>query len=143
MRKAKRNLRERKNGPRLRDNGLKTSINSMTESVGEIWGPSQAEQVPDQLTGTGCATEEVEEEGSGWRRVKFPCPGGLWGVVVADVTSGPSLPLFLHLCSMSFPPWSHGFLSVLICRFKSITLPLLLHNRQKHNRPQADRPNLF
>lgn len=54
--------------------------------------------------------EEVEEGGSGWRRVRFPCPGGLWGVVVADVTSVPGLPPSLHLCATSLLPRSHVFL---------------------------------
>lgn len=45
----------------------------------------QPESVPGQLRNWSQNGEGVE---FGWGRVKFPCPAGPWGVVVADVTSG-------------------------------------------------------
>lgn len=54
-------------------------------------------------------SEHGEERGGGvgWRRARFPCPGGPWGVVVADVTSG-ARPPSLHLHFPSSLVWSAG-----------------------------------
>lgn len=107
----------------------------------ENWSPSQAEQVP----GPWRDWLEHGGRGFGWRRARFPCPGGPWGVVVADVTSG-ARPPSLHLY---YFPSSPGPVSSSPCpglsaacllrrgRVQSITLPPSLH-KYRHNRPNAD-----
>lgn len=79
--------------------------------------------------GTGPRMEEGVE--FGWRQVKFPCPAGPWGVLVADVTSG-AWKLPSSLAAISFPS---GPPSISACpglsadhllkrgSFSSITLP--------------------
>lgn len=96
----------------------------------------QPESVPGQWRNWSQNGEGVE---FGWGRVKFPCPAGPWGVLVADVTSG-AWKLPSSLAAISLPS---GSLSSSACpglsadhlvkrgSLSSITLPFFY---KKHDR---------
>lgn len=111
------NKEERQEG-KDKDSGpeVKDSLIEVRKKGGRKVLRGQAEQTPGQLKCSSNRMGGVWNGVFGRRQVRFPCPAGPWGVVVADVTSGARPPsLHLH----NFPSlWSgvHLFMSWLVCQ---------------------------